>query len=85
MPQIVSFSDTQYFDDEESISDRSESVDPYAVEELPIKEEIIVGLRRFGLRDREIGFCLRAIDKPYDSARLKQIDLDIDYEPGLKS
>ncbi|KAF6836875.1 hypothetical protein CPLU01_03456 [Colletotrichum plurivorum] len=50
VPQITSFSDTQYFDDEETVSDRTESVDPNAVEVLPIKEEIIVGLRRFGER-----------------------------------
>ncbi|KAF9879032.1 hypothetical protein CkaCkLH20_03265 [Colletotrichum karsti] len=85
LPQITDFLDTQYFEEDEPISDWSESVDPGAEEELPDTSVIFKELRSVGFGDRHVKFVLDAIKQPYDSNRLKQIDRDIDEYSRLSS
>jgi protein-serine/threonine kinase len=72
VPNIKSMDDTHYFDEEEPISDFSESVSiPRAT-----SEEVDEALKRF---NREIQILARGfIDRPHDSTRLKKVEKEID-------
>ncbi|KAF4635487.1 hypothetical protein G7Y89_g2598 [Cudoniella acicularis] len=72
VPNIKSVDDTHYFDEEEPISDFSESTP----NPEPTQEEIAEALKPF---NREIQILARGyIERPYDSARLKKVEREID-------
>ncbi|KAH8676810.1 kinase-like domain-containing protein [Tricladium varicosporioides] len=72
VPQIRSMDDTQYFDEEEPISDFSDS----ASGPEPTKEEIAEALRPF---TREIQILAKGfIERPHDSSKLRKVEKEID-------
>ncbi|KAI9640680.1 hypothetical protein NHQ30_010989 [Ciborinia camelliae] len=72
IPNIKSMDDTHYFDEEEPISDFSESVTAIT----PTVEQITHALKPFSREIRMIatGF----IERPHDSVRLKKLEKEID-------
>ncbi|RDW78061.1 protein kinase-like protein [Coleophoma crateriformis] len=72
VPNIKAKDDTHYFDEEEPISDFSESVD----DAKPDANDITQALRSFSkeIQMLAIGF----IEKPYDSARMRKVEREID-------
>ncbi|KAL0939322.1 Serine/threonine-protein kinase cbk1 [Colletotrichum truncatum] len=85
LPRIHSFLDTHYFEEDEPISDWSESVDSCTAEEPTDIDGIVLELQSVGFKPEHINFFVEAIDKPYDSTRLKQIDHNIDAYSRLSS
>jgi len=72
VPNIKSVEDTYYFDEEEPISDFSESISNHQ----PTIEEIADALKHF---NREIQILATDfIDRPHDSARLRKVEKEID-------
>lgn len=72
VPNIKSMDDTHYFDEEDPISDFSESVSGPP----PTNEEITDALRPF---NREIQAIAKGfVDHPHDSTRLKKMEREID-------
>ena len=72
VPAITSMEDTHYFDEEDPISDFSESVNT----PTPTIGEIAEALRPF---NREIQLkATEFIEKPHDTARLKKVEKEID-------
>lgn len=72
VPNIKTKDDTHYFDEEEPISDFSESID----DEKPDANEIAQALRLFS---REIQILATSfIEKPYDSVRMRKAEREID-------
>jgi hypothetical protein len=73
VPNIKSMDDTHYFDEEEPISDFSESTQSFAT---PTIEDIIEALRPF---NREIQILATGfIERPHDTARLRKMEREID-------
>lgn len=72
VPEITSLEDTHYFDEEDPISDFSESASAPA----PTAGEIADALRPFH-RDIQI-MATEFIAKPHDTVRLKKVEKDID-------
>ncbi|KAI8314608.1 Serine/threonine-protein kinase cbk1 [Colletotrichum sp. SAR11_240] len=78
--------DTRYFEEDEPISDWSESSSSGGQDVVDgneaIPERIWLELRRSlaacDYREEHVAFVTNAIKQPYDSTRLKQIDRDID-------
>ncbi|QSZ33910.1 hypothetical protein DSL72_005484 [Monilinia vaccinii-corymbosi] len=72
IPNIKSMDDTHYFDEEEPISDFSESV----ASATPTVQQIADALRPF---NREIQILATSfIERPHDSTRLKKVEKEID-------
>lgn len=72
VPNIKSMDDTHYFDEEEPISDFSESIQS----PQPSPEEANDALKQF---NREIRIlALGFIERPHDSARLRKVEKEID-------
>lgn len=72
VPAIKSMDDTHYFDEEDPISDFSESVD----QQQAGPGEVADALKHF---NREIQILAKGfIEKPYDTARLKKIEKEIE-------
>lgn len=72
VPNIKSMDDTHYFDEEEPISDFSESIQS----PQPSPEEANDALKQF---NREIQIlALGFIERPHDSARLRKVEKEID-------
>ncbi|TVY59181.1 Serine/threonine-protein kinase cbk1 [Lachnellula cervina] len=72
VPNIRSMDDTHYFDEEDPISDFSDSVSLAT----PTTEEITDALKPF---NREIQVLAKGfIDRPHDSARLRKVEREID-------
>lgn len=72
VPNIKSVDDTHYFDEEDPISDFSESVVPFE----PTIEDIADALKPF---NREIQIlAAEFIERPHDSLRLRKFDKDVD-------
>jgi protein-serine/threonine kinase len=72
VPNIKSMDDTHYFDEEDPISDFSDSASGPQV----TSDEISEALKRF---NREIQILARGyIERPHDSARLKKVEKEID-------
>ncbi|KAL3419052.1 Serine/threonine-protein kinase cbk1 [Phlyctema vagabunda] len=72
VPDIKAQDDTHYFDEEDTISDFSES----APDKKPDPNEVASALRSF---NREIQIlAVGYIDKPHDSTRLKKVEKEID-------
>lgn len=75
-PFLRDAGDTRYFEEDEPISDWSESED--ADKAMAPPEEIRKVLRRDGFRSRSIRSFLGLISQPYDTMRLRQIDQKIE-------
>lgn len=72
VPDITSMEDTQYFDEDEPISDFSESVSGPP----PTKEEISDALKPF---NREIQIIAKGyVATPHDTVRLRKVEKEID-------
>jgi len=72
VPNIKSTDDTHYFDEEEPISDFSESVSGPP----PATDEISDALKTF---NREIQVIAKSfVERPYDSVRLRKVEREID-------
>ncbi|KAB8303351.1 hypothetical protein EYC80_004783 [Monilinia laxa] len=72
IPNIKSMDDTHYFDEEEPISDFSESVEAVT----PTVQQIADALRPF---NREIQIlATNFIERPHDTSRLKKVEKEID-------
>ena len=72
VPEIKSMEDTHYFDEEDPISDFSESLETHPA----TFEEIAQALRPF---NREIQILATSfIERPYDSSRLRKMEKEID-------
>ncbi len=72
VPNIKSMDDTHYFDEDEPISDFSESIAAPAV----AMEEVANALRPF---NREIQILAKGfIERPHDSAKLRKVEREID-------
>ncbi|TDZ60770.1 Serine/threonine-protein kinase cbk1 [Colletotrichum trifolii] len=85
IPEIDDSYDTHYFEEDEPVSDWSESVASVAAERPVDAKVVVTELQYLGYGNHMIGFCLGLIDKPYDSARLKKIDREIDGQSRLSS
>lgn len=72
VPAIKSLDDTQYFDEDEPISDFSESSDA----PQPTNEEITEALRIFNREIQQIAADF--IARPHDTVRLKKVDREIE-------
>lgn len=75
VPNIKSMDDTHYFDEEESISDFSESISGPP----PTSEEISDALRPFSceIQNMARGF----IERPHDSVKLRRVEKEIEQFP----
>ena len=72
VPNIKSMDDTHYFDEEDPISDFSDSVSA----STPTAEEITDALKPF---NREIQILAKVfIERPHDSTRLRKVEREID-------
>ncbi|KAH9243418.1 hypothetical protein K456DRAFT_1907487 [Colletotrichum gloeosporioides 23] len=86
LPLIRGDLDTRYFEEDEPISDWSESSSSGGQDGVDgneaIPDRIWLKLRRSlaacDYREEHVVFVMKAIKQPYDSTRLKQIDRDID-------
>ena len=75
VPNIKSLDDTHYFDEEDPISDFSESTSS----PLPTAEEIADALRPF---DKNIQTLAKTfIERPHDSVKLRKVEKEIDGFP----
>jgi protein-serine/threonine kinase len=78
VPQIRGVDDTQYFDEEESISEMSES---FESSPDPTPDEISTALNGFSSGMQTMATQL--IKSPFDSVKLRNIDAGIDSSPNL--
>jgi protein-serine/threonine kinase len=72
VPNIKSLDDTHYFDEEDPISDFSESVSGPP----PTGDEIAEALKPFSIEIQTIAKSF--IERPYDSVKLKKVEKEID-------
>ncbi|OHW95579.1 serine threonine-protein kinase [Colletotrichum incanum] len=84
VPDIKSFADAHYFEDDEPISDWSDSVDSATGDELDNRAELDHEFLQFGF-----GHDVRALvndftARPYDSTKLKRFDRDVDEHSELE-
>ncbi|OLN94222.1 Serine/threonine-protein kinase cbk1 [Colletotrichum chlorophyti] len=78
VPQINSYADTQYFDEEEPISDWSETADT-SVMDVESRQEHEHEFSTLNFADQVRTLVHEFLSKPYDSTRLKRFDLDVEH------
>ncbi|KAM0329934.1 hypothetical protein ACHAQA_004101 [Verticillium albo-atrum] len=76
VPHLNASDDTRYFDEDDPISDWSETVESEEPTVSPYKMKRV--LRREGFCSRSIGSFMGYIATPYDTTRLRQIDQHIE-------
>lgn len=85
VPHIESYTDTHYFEEDEPISDWSDSIGTQTGEESENRGELDCEFLEFGFPRNVRHLVFDFISKPYDSTKLKQFDRDIDQNSRLVS
>ncbi|GKT55450.1 LOW QUALITY PROTEIN: serine threonine-protein kinase [Colletotrichum tofieldiae] len=84
VPDIKSFADAHYFEDDEPISDWSDSVDSDTGEESDNRAELDYEFLQFGFEHDIRALVNDFIARPYDSTKLKRFDRDVDDRSELE-
>ncbi|KAK1994513.1 kinase-like protein [Colletotrichum falcatum] len=83
IPDIKSFADAHYFEEDEPISDWSESVDSDAEEGPEEPADFDFGFLQVGFQDDVQALVNDFTARPYDSTKLKRLDRNIENHSGL--
>ncbi|KAK1691664.1 kinase-like domain-containing protein [Colletotrichum godetiae] len=84
IPQIQSHADSHYFEEDEPISDWSDSMDSEIVERSENLDDLRLRFVQHGFESDVKGLTTEFVSKPYDSSKLKRFDRDIDDHAFLK-
>ncbi|KAJ0166533.1 hypothetical protein CTA2_6951 [Colletotrichum tanaceti] len=84
VPNISSFDDAHYFEEDEPISDWSESMGSETVEESENRAGLDSEFLHFGFEADVRALVVEFTARPYDSTKLKRFDRDIDDHSELE-
>ncbi|KAK1724624.1 kinase-like domain-containing protein [Colletotrichum acutatum] len=84
IPHIQSYADSHYFEEDEPISDWSDSMDSEIVEGSENLDDLRLRFLQYDFEDDVRGLTTEFISKPYDSSKLKRFDRDIDDHAFLE-
>ncbi|KAK1989552.1 LOW QUALITY PROTEIN: kinase-like domain-containing protein [Colletotrichum cereale] len=84
IPDIKSFADAHYFEEDEPISDWSASVDSDTGEGLEDPADLDLGFLQVGFEHDVQALVNDFTARPYDSTKLKRFDRDIENHSGLE-
>ncbi|KAK1714806.1 LOW QUALITY PROTEIN: kinase-like domain-containing protein [Colletotrichum lupini] len=84
IPHIQSYADSHYFEEDEPISDWSDSMDSEIVEGSENLDDLRLRFLQYDFEDDVRCLATEFISKPYDSSKLKRFDRDIDDHAFLE-
>ncbi|KAK1639070.1 kinase-like domain-containing protein [Colletotrichum phormii] len=84
IPHIQSHADSHYFEEDEPISDWSDSMDSEIVERPENLDDLRLRFVQHGFESDVKGLTTEFVSKPYDSSKLKRFDRDIDDHAFLE-
>ncbi|KAK1503313.1 hypothetical protein CTAM01_04625 [Colletotrichum tamarilloi] len=84
IPHIQSYADSHYFEEDEPISDWSDSMDSEIAEGSENLDDLRLRFLQYDFEDDVRCLATDFISKPYDSSKLKRFDRDIDDHAFLE-
>ncbi|KAK6226715.1 hypothetical protein QIS74_00270 [Colletotrichum tabaci] len=84
VPSISSFDDAHYFEEDEPISDWSESMGSEIAEESENRADLDAEFLHFGFEADVRALVIEFTAAPYDSTKLKRFDRDVDDNSELE-
>ncbi|KAK1521791.1 hypothetical protein CPAR01_14708 [Colletotrichum paranaense] len=84
IPHIQSYADSHYFEEDEPISDWSDSMDSEIAEGSENLDDLRLRFLQYDFEDDVRCLATEFISKPYDSSKLKRFDRDIDDHAFLE-
>ncbi|KAF4774507.1 hypothetical protein HER10_EVM0000372 [Colletotrichum scovillei] len=84
IPHIQSYADSHYFEEDEPISDWSDSMDSEIVEGSENLDDLRLRFLQYDFEDDVRCLTTEFISKPHDSSKLKRFDRDIDDHAFLE-